>query len=85
MQAIWGHIWKRTVVKNQTNAANVTMHYREVEKIAESGQLGNLFLSNSHLAQCSANFPRISEKFNLEEKNEEEKGEKGKKLVALVC
>ena len=69
MQAIWGHIWKRTVVKNQTNAANVTMHYREVEKIAESGQLGNLFLSNSHLAQCSANFPRISEKFNLEEKN----------------
>ena len=25
-QAIWGHIWKRTVEKSQTNATNVTMH-----------------------------------------------------------
>ena len=25
-QAIWGHIWKRTVEKNQTNAASVTLH-----------------------------------------------------------
>ena len=25
-QAIWGHIWKRTVEKSQINAANVTMH-----------------------------------------------------------
>ena len=24
-QAIWGHIWKRTVEKSQTNATNVTM------------------------------------------------------------
>ena len=69
----------------------MTMHYGEVEKIAESGQLWELispqfFAENTwNLAQCSANFPRISEKFNLEEKNEEEKGEKGKKLVALVC
>ena len=25
-QAIWGHIWKRTVDKSQTSATNVTMH-----------------------------------------------------------
>ena len=25
-KAIWGHIWKRTVVKSWTNAINVTMH-----------------------------------------------------------
>ena len=30
------------MVKNLTNAANVTMHYGEVEKIAESGQLWEL-------------------------------------------
>ena len=26
MQAIWGHIWKRTVEKSQTNAVSVIMH-----------------------------------------------------------
>ena len=26
MQAIWRHIWKRTVEKSQTNAASVTLH-----------------------------------------------------------
>ena len=25
-QAIWGHIWERTVEKSQTNATNVTLH-----------------------------------------------------------
>ena len=25
LQAVWGHIWKRTVVKSQTNATSVTM------------------------------------------------------------
>ena len=25
-QAIWGHIWKRTVEKSQMNATNVTLH-----------------------------------------------------------
>ena len=25
-QTIWGHIWKRTLEKSQTNATNVTMH-----------------------------------------------------------
>ena len=25
-QATWGHIWKRTVEKGQTNAASVTMY-----------------------------------------------------------
>ena len=30
-QALWGDIWQRTVVKNQTNATNVTLHlHRQV-------------------------------------------------------
>ena len=30
-QAIWGHIWKRTVEKSQTNATSVIMHPLEQE------------------------------------------------------
>ena len=66
------------------------MHYGEVEKIAESGQLWELislqfFAENMYnLAQCCVYSLRISEKFGFE-KNEVERGEKGKKHVAHVC
>ena len=66
------------------------MHYGEAEQIAESGQLWELislqfFAENTYnLAQCCIYSPRISEKFCFQ-KNEEERGEKGKKHVAHVC
>ena len=66
------------------------MHYGEVEKIAESGQLGELispqFLAENtyNLARCCVNSPIISEK-NSFEKTDEKRGEKGKKNVAHVC
>ena len=58
----------------------------KLKKTAESGQLWELispqfFAENTHnFAQCCINSPRISEKFCFE-KNEKERGEKGKKHV----
>ena len=63
------------------------MHYGEVEKMAESGQLWELispqFLQKIHIILLDAVSPRISEK-NCFKKTEEEAGEKGKKHVAHV-
>ena len=62
----------------------------KLKKIAESGQLWKVispqfFAENTHnFAQRCVNSPRISEKFSFE-KTEEQKGEQGKKCVALVC